>query len=112
MEKLKKFADDINYNLELDPDTVKEKLEGGLIGNDPERGEVYKIKPVFIANDPAYSPLPPWDHSECVSFIGAVDDFLIVLYFSQFMASTTRILTKNSTFHLQMKVFYDCPMLH
>jgi hypothetical protein len=61
---LKKFADDINYNLELDPDTVKKILETGSIEHDPERGgDVYKIKPIFISNDPIYSPIPPWDHS-------------------------------------------------
>ena len=63
-EVLREFADEINYNLELDPDTVKKTLENGLVENDAERGEIYKIKPIFIANDPVYSPIPPWDHSK------------------------------------------------
>lgn len=70
---MKEFADNINYNLELDPDAIKKRLESGLIGNDPEKGEVYRIKPIFIANDPIYSPIPPWDHSKF---------FHVVLYIS------------------------------
>ena len=62
-EKLKHFADEIDFKLEFDPDVVKETLEKGL--KDPEKGgDRWKIRPISINDDPKYTPIYPYDHSK------------------------------------------------
>jgi len=52
MAKLKRFADEIDFKLELDPDALKE----ALIAGGP------KIKPIHINEDMKYTPISPYDN--------------------------------------------------
>lgn len=54
MPALKKFTDDFDFDLLLDPQELKNTLERG----DPEA----KIKPIFINDGPEFSPLSPYDY--------------------------------------------------
>lgn len=66
-QKMREFADEIDYKLELDPEVVKENLRAGL--KDAEKGDgSYKIRPIFINEDLKYSPLSPYENSKCCCF--------------------------------------------
>lgn len=56
---MKKFADDTDYKLELEPNKVKELLLKGHIKND-----VYHIKPVEINDETVYTPYSPYNYSK------------------------------------------------
>eukprot|EP01032_Pedospumella_encystans_P010538 gene10538-12308_t len=59
--KLREFADEIDFKLELDPEVVKESLRVGQ--KDVEKGDgSYKIRPVVINDSPVYSPLNPYEN--------------------------------------------------
>lgn len=60
-QKLRAFADAIDFKMELDPHKVKHYLEQGVKN---EAGDAYIIKPVYINEDPKYSPYSPFDHSK------------------------------------------------
>lgn len=65
---MRAFADAIDFKMELDPHKVKHYLEQG---QKDESGENYLIKPVYINEDPKYSPYSPFDHSTlilCISY--------------------------------------------
>lgn len=57
---LKKFADAIDYKMELDPDVVQRLLQAGQ--TDAENVN-YVIKPVYINEDAKYSSYRPFDKS-------------------------------------------------
>lgn len=60
-EKLKSFADELDYKLELDPVVLKKVLAEGV--KDPEsKDDGYRIKPININEDPLYSTLSPYDY--------------------------------------------------
>lgn len=63
MEKLKAFADKVNFQLELDPAVVKESLEKGQPDPNKPAGN-FKIRPIFINADAKYSPISPYDFCE------------------------------------------------
>eukprot|EP01039_Chlorochromonas_danica_P003789 gene3789-4139_t len=54
---MKKFADDTDYKLELEPNKVKELLLKGHIKND-----VYRVKPVEINDATMYTPFSPYNY--------------------------------------------------
>jgi anoctamin-10/anoctamin-7 len=58
-EKLRAFADAINFQMELDPHKVKHYLEQGL---KDESGDKYVIKPIYINEDRKFTPYSPFDH--------------------------------------------------
>lgn len=59
--KLREFADEIDFKLELDPEVVKESLRVGQ--KDVEKGDgSYKIRPTVINDNPLYSPLDPYEN--------------------------------------------------
>eukprot|EP01040_Poterioochromonas_malhamensis_P012080 gene12080-13202_t len=53
---MKKFADNLDFRMELSPEKVKELLEAGYI-----KGDKYLIKPIFINSDPKYTPISPFN---------------------------------------------------
>lgn len=57
---MRKFADDINIKMELDPNMCMSILESGV--KDPTDANKWKIAPVRITDDPKYSPYFPYDH--------------------------------------------------
>ena len=58
---MRKFADDLNIKMELDPNVCLQLMEAGV--KDTETGD-WKIAPVRITDDPKYSPYFPYDHSK------------------------------------------------
>lgn len=54
---MKKYADEINFKMELDPAILKELLGKGYIVD----GE-YKVKPIFINDEVTYSPISPYNY--------------------------------------------------
>lgn len=56
---MKSFADEIDFQMELSPQRVKELLEAGYVKD----GE-YVIKPVTINDAKLYSPISPYNYSE------------------------------------------------
>lgn len=54
---MKKFADELNFKMELNPHKVKEMLEAGLVDNG-----VYKIKPIHINDEAQYSAISPYNY--------------------------------------------------
>lgn len=61
---MRAFADAIDFKMELDPHKVKHYLEQGVKN---EAGDAYIIKPVYINEDPKYSPFSPFDHSKYIA---------------------------------------------
>lgn len=64
IEKLKNFADSIDYQFELDPLYLKDILAQGQKGLDDNGNEYLKIRPIKINEDPKYSSLSPYHHSK------------------------------------------------
>lgn len=62
MEVLKKFADEIDYKMELSPKAIREKLAAGVPDSSYKSG--YLINPIKINDDPKYSALSPYIYSE------------------------------------------------
>lgn len=69
--KMKRFADVIDFKMELVPEKVKEHLEQGQIV-----GDEYVIKPVFISDDVKYSPYSPFNFSKFTIFLSIFDVFM------------------------------------
>ena len=59
VQKMKQFADAIDFKMELVPEKVKEHLEQGVIQDDQ-----YVIKPVQINDEVAFSPYSPFNFSK------------------------------------------------
>ena len=61
-EKLGKFADLINFELELDPDVLKNKLQEGVMYLEGPNSGKYKIEPREINAN--ITSMKPYDHSK------------------------------------------------
>lgn len=71
---MKKFADNLDFKMELSPEKVKELLEAGYI-----KGDKYLIKPIFINSDPKYTPISPFNFSKLPFYFSLIFSPLIIL---------------------------------
>lgn len=56
---MRKYADDINFKMELSPEKIKSLLADGVIS-----GDNYIIAPTKINDDIKYSPYNPYNFSK------------------------------------------------
>ena len=68
---MRKFADDMNFKMELNPEKVKATLAKGV-----QENGMYTIAPVTINDNTMYSPYNPYNFGEtsweicvCVCFV-------------------------------------------
>lgn len=62
MEKLGKFADLIEFKIELDPAFLRQKITNGVRYEDPDKQDKWKIAPRQINEN--ITVMSPYDHSE------------------------------------------------